>query len=259
MTVTDLLPVRGTSLVAPRVRQLRVEHVMGTVFSIDVRDAVPACVLDDAVALLHEVDDVFSTWKPQSPISRLGRGELTLPQCPPQVAWVLESCEGFRRETEGWFDVQAAGSLDPSGLVKGWAVQRVSDLLSAAGSGRHAVNGGGDVAVRGPDWNVGVSDPLSPGKVLMTLRASDCGVATSGTTERGAHVLDPRSGQPATGVLSATVVGPDIVTADVWATAAVAAGREAPDLMRRSGLDHVLVMTDGSRYASLTGPRATAR
>jgi len=260
VTATSVAPLGARSLTVPRGRLLRVERVMGTVFSIDVRDHVPGAALDEAVALLHDVDAVFSTWRAGSPVSRLARGEVSLSQCPAEVADVLEECARWHRETSGWFDARASGRLDPSGLVKGWAVQRVSDLLTTAGSRHHCVNGGGDLALRGAPrpggrWRVGLADPDAPGGLHGAVAVTDGGVATSGSAERGRHVLDPRTGAPADAVRAVTVIGPDVVTADVWATAAVAAGPSAPELLRGSGLEHVLLMADGARHVQLGADR----
>ena len=130
------------------------EPVMGTVVSFDVRDAGPGTAdgLRRAVDWLHRVDAVFSTYRADSQISRLGRGELALADCDPDVAEVLALGAAAERDSGGWFSVRPAGAdgpLDPSGVVKGWAVERASAILRAAGSVRHSVNGGGDVQTAG--------------------------------------------------------------------------------------------------------------
>lgn len=124
------------------------EPAMGTVFSFAVRDATPAD-LAPALAELHRLDRIFSTYRPQSDISRLSRGELTAGQCDPLVAEALDHCAAVERETGGYFSARAGGSLDPSGWVKGWAVERASDLLTASGFPHHSVTGGGDVQAAG--------------------------------------------------------------------------------------------------------------
>src|SRR5882757_10298457 len=129
-------------------RHVHVEHVMGTVVSIDLRN----CRKEDAasgthrvVRWLHEVDALFSTYRPDSDICRIGRGELSPGHANAEVAWVLERCEELRRETAGYFDVWATGSLDPSALVKGWSVQRAADALVAWGITDFCLTAGGDV------------------------------------------------------------------------------------------------------------------
>lgn len=213
---------------------------MGTVFSLDVRGGEPAAVraaLDEAVAGLHRVDEVFSTYREDSQIARLQRGELTVAECDPEVAEVLELAAEAERLSDGWFSTSYQGRLDPTGIVKGWAVERAARRLSAVpGVCGVSVNGGGDVQLLGAPgaqrpwrpWRVGVSDPLRPGGLAAVVSAAgvdELSVATSGTAERGAHILDPRTGHAAvTDLVAVTVVGPRLTWADCWATAAFAMG-----------------------------------
>ncbi|MFF3331976.1 FAD:protein FMN transferase [Streptomyces sp. NPDC002888] len=217
------------------------EEVMGTVFSFDVRGGDPGAVkaaLEEAVAGLHRVNEVFSTYRDDSQVSRLGRGELTLEECDPEVAEVLELGAEAERASEGWFSTSYEGRVDPTGIVKGWAAERAARRIAAAtGVSGVSVNGGGDVqllGVPGParPWRVGVSDPLRPGglaAVISAAGADELAVATSGTVERGAHIVDPRTGRSAvTDLVAVTVVAPSLTWADCWATAAFAMGsREA--------------------------------
>ncbi|KRV47925.1 thiamine biosynthesis protein [Wenjunlia vitaminophila] len=208
---------------------------MGTVFSFDVRHAPTPAVLGGlrgAVALLHRVDRAFSPFRPDSAVSRLARGELHRTDAPPEVRLVLGWCEEAEQRTGGCFSARAAGVLDPCGLVKGWATQRAHALLRAAGAPRSSVNGGGDVCLGAPPrpgtpWRTGVADPRRPGRLLAVVAGHDHAVATSGGAERGAHIIDPRTGRPAAALLAATVTGPDLTWADAYATAAVVMGPEA--------------------------------
>lgn len=209
---------------------------MGTVFSFDVRGGDPAAVrtaLADAVAALHRADEVFSTYRDDSQITRLARGELTVGQCDPEVAEVLELAAEAERVSDGWFSTSYAGRLDPTGIVKGWAAERAARRLAAAGAGGVSVNGGGDVQLLGAPgphrpWRIGVSDPLRPGRLAAVISAAgteELAVATSGTAERGTHIVDPRTGRSAvTDLLAVTVVAPRLTWADCWATAAFAMG-----------------------------------
>ncbi|MFI9723281.1 FAD:protein FMN transferase [Streptomyces sp. NPDC052396] len=209
-----------------------IEHVMGTVFSFDLRDPLTPAIgraLAEAVRWLHRVDEVFSTYRPASAISRLARGETTVGECPAEVGEVLDLCARAERRTDGWFSPTAAGRLDPSGLVKGWAVERAARMLRAAGARNSCVNGGGDLqlsgeAAPGVPWRIGIADPRRPGRLLTTVTGRDLAVATSGSAERGHHITDPHTGRPARALLSVTVVGPSLTWADVHATAAFAKG-----------------------------------
>ncbi|WP_432134630.1 MULTISPECIES: FAD:protein FMN transferase [unclassified Streptomyces] len=213
---------------------------MGTVFSFDVRGGEPGAVrsaLETAVAGLHRIDEVFSTYREDSDVSRLARGELTVGECDPMVAEVLELGGRAQSLSEGWFSMRYEGRLDPTGIVKGWAVERVArGLAEVRGVSGVSVNGGGDVQLLGapaPErpWRVGVSDPLRPGGLAAVVSAAGVGelaVATSGTAERGAHIVDPRTARSAvTDLVAVTVVAPRLTWADCWATAAFAMGSRA--------------------------------
>jgi FAD:protein FMN transferase len=222
----------------------RSEAVMGTVATVEICAPVApeeADRLIDAVfAWLHTVDDRFSTYKPDSEVNRLDRGEITAAQCSPDLAHVLERCATLWQETDGYFDAYATGRFDPSGYVKGWSVQRASELLSASGAPNHLVDAGGDIQCRGrpqpgKDWQIGIRHPFEPTQVCWVLSGTDMAVATSGTYERGFHVINPRTGTPARWLRSVTVVGHDLGVTDGYATAALAMGRSG--LSWLAGLD----------------------
>lgn len=208
-----------------------VEEVMGTVFSFEVRGTGLEGALGAAVASLHEADAVFSTYRPESQISRLARGELTLRACDPEVREMLRRCEEAEQRSGGWFSGQYAGRFDPTGIVKGWAVERAARMLATAGAEGVCLNGGGDIQLLGGPWRVGIADPLQPGQLAAIVAADDdLAVATSGPAERGCHILDPRTGLPPdTSLASLTVLCPSLAEADAWATAGYAMGDAARD------------------------------
>lgn len=236
------------------------EEVMGTVVSFDLRHApTPGLrgALTRAVRLLHDADRVYSPFRTDSVISRLRRGEVRRDTVPPQVRHVLELCETAHSRTRGAFDVWADGAPDPCGLVKGWAAERAWRLLREAGAADVCVNAGGDVRAGSTGvWRIGISDPRRPGHLLTCVEGRDIAVATSGTTERGGHISDPRTGRPARGLLSATVTGPTLVWADVFATAAVVLGAgEAHEwIASQPGYALLTVSDDGSVRASRDFP-----
>ena len=135
---------------------IEVRHIMGMPIEIDVRDE--GIDVEPAFAWLRRADELFSTYRADSEISRLGRGELLLSECAPEVDEVLSRCVALRRETDGYFDVRAGGRLDPSGLVKGWAVARAAERLG--GVRRLFINAGGDIATRGGPWRIGIRHPV---------------------------------------------------------------------------------------------------
>jgi thiamine biosynthesis lipoprotein len=232
----------------------RVEHVMGMPIVIDLRDDGAAeDLLDRAFDELRSVDERFSTYKETSEITRLNRGDLALADAHADVREILSRCDELRSETRGYFDARAAGTpeLDPSGLVKGWAVDRVSSLLSELGARNYAINAGGDVIARGrglPDdcWRVGIQHPTIGDRVAAVVVAGDLAIATSGAYARGDHIVDPHTRRPAGGVLSVTITGPVLATADAYATAAFAMGTRGPAWTARlHGYEAMTILADG--------------
>ncbi len=214
------------------------ETVMGTVVTFDIyarpgtSDAQLGGIrqqLSAAVAILHRADEIFSTWEPDSPVSRLRRGELTVAEAPAEVAEVTAACAAARELSGGWFDPWAMpGGFDPTGYVKGWAAQRALAALSAGWMAGAIVNAAGDIASRGRQpagrpFRIGVADPAAPHQLAEIVELTGA-IATSGGYERGSHLLDPRSGRPAARAASATVTGPDLGLADALATALAVAG-----------------------------------
>jgi len=234
--------------------QRRVEHVMGMPVSLALRgrhggdaraDAAWQAVLDD----LRWVDKVFSTYREDSYVRRLDRGEVTLAECPPEVAQVLELGRAAAAASDHAFNIWRPG-LDPSGVVKGWAVQRGSRHLRALPDTDFCLSAGGDLlcrAVVGPAWRVAIEDPFDSAQVIAEVPVSDGAVATSGTAHRGEHLVDARDGSIPEGVASVTVVGPTLTWADIDATAAYAMGqRAAAWLSTRVGRTGLVVWADGT-------------
>lgn len=237
-----------------------VEHIMGTAISLAAPDDTDPGLFTTAAhaaySYLRRIDEIFSTYKPDSPVNRIRDGRLPLTELPQHpdgdlIREVLALCGQLQRESGGAFDAWNVGDppqFDPSGAVKGWAAENASRILAAEGLTRHALNAGGDVRVRGgtgpppatpsaaagddagtadeaaqsTPWRVGVTDPHRPANTLFVIERAEGAVATSGTAERGLHVYDPRTHLPATALVQVTVTGPDLALADGYATAALA-------------------------------------
>lgn len=215
--------------------QVRVEQIMGMPISCHVRAAGDGAgpdevevALDNVMAHLRQVDRLFSTWRPDSALLRWRRGELADDDRHPWLPEVERLCEEARELTDGLFDAGFGGAYDPTGLVKGWAVQRAADYLALLPGVSYALGAGGDLQVgagpgvdpEGSVWRIGVEDPRRPGQVARRVVLGRGAVATSGCAARGAHVVDPRDGRPVGRSGSTTVAGPELLWADVWATAA---------------------------------------
>lgn len=203
------------------------------------------------MASLHDADRVFSTYRPDSWISRLGRGEVAAEDCPSEVAEVLAIGERAKVASGGAFDVRRHGALDPSGVVKGWAVERASAALLALAETDFCLSGGGDLVAHvadpdGADWRIGVEDPHDPARVVAVVPVRDGAVATSGLAHRGAHVVDARTGRPPSRLASVTVVAESLTTADVAATTALALDGEGRAWLAGAAVGSaVIIWADG--------------
>ena len=239
---------------------------MGTVVSFDVpdwtaRDSGGGAVLHRARQWLHWVDATFSPYRDDSDVSRFGRGSIPLAECAPELAEVLAACADVSARSGGYFTTRPGGRFDPSGYVKGWAIERAAAMLTAAGSAEHSVNGGGDIQCvgdRGPGqpWRVGIADPLRPGSLALVVTGQDFAVATSGVAERGAHIVNPHTGRPAAGLASLTVVGARLAAADAYATAAFAMGPAARDWVESLDGYEAFAITPGGQVWQTSGFRA---
>lgn len=234
------------------------ELVMGTAVSFAVASDKPpeaiAAAIRSACSVLHEADAVFSTWNTRSPLSRLRRGDAQPGEMPAEVTEVLRQCEAARTATAGWFDPWAApGGVDPTGLVKGWAVERALGVLGDAGVEAAMVNGGGDIAVfgqppgsDGTGWRIGIRHPWRPDGLAAIVTGVTAAIATSGRYERGQHLYSP-PGRQLADVASATVTGPSLAMADAIATALATGGDDVlPLAAGLDGYEAYLIRGDGS-------------
>jgi thiamine biosynthesis lipoprotein len=232
-----------------------VRDVMGMPVTVDVRDeAENPAALDEVYADLVFVDQTFSPFLPDSAISRINRGEVSPDDVDPVVLEVLDLCRLYEKATDGYFSAWIGGRLDPSGLVKGWAIGRAASILDRHGYRNYFVDAAGDIVARGHSgqgtpWRVGIRHPVERERVARVILASELAIATSGTYEKGSHIYDPHTGRPVEDLLSLTVVGPNVLDADVYATAAFAMGAR--------GLEFVDRLDGYQAYAIDTRLRAT--
>ena len=241
--------------------------IMGMPIEIQVVGGAEAApLLEDAFAYLGEVDERFSTYKEESEISRINRGALALTDASDQMQEIFTRAEDAKRATEGYFDIKRPdGKLDPSGIVKGWAIRNAAARLRAAGVTDFFINAGGDIASagkneKGGEWSVGIENPFDRAQIVKVVYPKGKGVATSGSYIRGAHIYDPHAPSRAlTELASITVIGPDVEQADVLATAAFAMGKrglaflESQEGFEAYGIETgVATMTSG--FAQYTKP-----
>lgn len=229
-------------------------EVWGTILFVDVSSRrVDESVLQEGIDALGKfvfhVNDLFSTYNDDSVISQLRRKEIQIEDISDEVQEVWNRCIEVRDLTDGAFDPWAVeGGFDPAGLVKGWAADNCAQILLDVGAEHIQINAAGDLSLRGghfageniEPWSIGVVNPANRQEVVQVFKIMDGAIATSGSYERGAHILDPHSGLMAIGARSATVIGPDGGLADALATALMVEGRDGsiwfsqPELARYS-------------------------
>lgn len=239
----------------PRQITLGTEIVMGLPFSIHVRGPVSLARATRAVvpvwAELRRYDRIFSTYRVDSDIRRIGRGDLRIADADPAVRVVLDLAAEAYWMSHGAFDINVSGRLDPSGVVKGWAAERACHPLYDLGVDFYC-NAGGDILLHTNElpWRIGIEHPANPAALMVVFESGSGAIATSGRAHRGAHILDS-DGRPARGVTQATVLGPALTWADILATAVVAEGRTHPETDRwPPGYDIALVTEDGDLAAT---------
>ena len=233
-----------------------IELIMGMPITIEIADSEHAMLAADAFRYFRAVDSRYSTYKADSEISRINNG---LPRAAwsPEMRRILGMCEATKRQTNGYFDIQHNGMLDPSGLVKGWAIWEAAKRLRRQGAQNFYIEAGGDIQAYGKNpegqpWAVGIRNPFEPDVTIKVLRIKNKGIATSGTYIRGQHIYNPH--QPAVqlrDVASLTVIGPNIYEADRFATAAFAMGTAGIGFIEQTtGLEGYMV--DDKGMATLT-------
>ncbi len=239
-----------------------VEHVMGMPISVALRgrhasDGTGRAAWGRVMAELREVDRVFSTYRADSFVARLGRGEIALEDCPPEVAEVIALGEQAEQESGGAFRIRRPGPdgevvLDPDGVVKGWALERAAGHLRPLEATDFCLSAGGDLVCRtvdaeAPPWRIGIEDPHDPRRLIAVVPVGNGAVATSGTAHRGDHLVDGRTGRAPSGVSSVTVVGASLTWVDIDATAAYAHGPGAAEWLRaRGGCSGLVVWKNGT-------------
>jgi thiamine biosynthesis lipoprotein len=222
-----------------------------------VDDSATEGLFDEVFTYFEYVDGKFSTYKEDSEISLINRGQLCLADASLDMQTIFALAEQMHEDTYGYFDIRCNGAYDPSGLVKGWAIFNAAELIRQNGIENYYVEAGGDFQAAGKnqggqDWQAGIRNPFNLNEIIKVLSITDRGVATSGTYVRGQHIYNPkRSGAPITDIVSLTVVGPDIFYADCFATAAFAMGREGIAFIESlEGFEGYLV--DQDRMATFT-------
>lgn len=219
--------------------------IMGMPITIDIRDAKSVnSDFDEVFKFLDRVDKKYSPFKDMSEVSKFNRGE----KVSREMKNILLLCDKLKRETRGYFDPKRPdGKTDPSGLVKGWAIKKAADILRNKGFKKFFVDAGGDAEIVGKNWKWGVRNPFNVKQIVKVLRLTNCGIATSGTYERGQHIYNPITKQnKITDIVSLTVIGKDVYEADKFSTPAFAMGRSGIEFIETvPGLEGYMIDNNG--------------
>lgn len=227
--------------------------LMGMPIAVDVGGASNGELINAVFGYFEHIDRRFSTYRTDSEIAAINRGDIPVRDWSGEMQEVLTIAEQTKHETGGYFDIRKPdGSLDPSGIVKGWAIRNAAGILQRAGIGDFFIEAGGDIQSRGRnasghDWSVGIRNPFNADEIVKVVYPRGRGIATSGTYVRGQHIHNPHGiGSPIEDIVSLTVVGADVLEADRYATAAFAMGRDGILFIEQTpGLEGYVVDTNG--------------
>jgi thiamine biosynthesis lipoprotein len=188
--------------------------------------------IDTIFNYFTHVDSVFNTFRKDSELSRINANHIPRANWSREVKEVIDLCVETKQQTNGFFEIQRQGDLDPLGVVKGWAIHKACTMLMDEGHYNYYIEAGGDIEAHGLNdkgkcWTVGIRNPFNRNEIVKKLILKDKGIATSGTYIRGNHIINPFAPTtPITDIISFTVIGPDILEADRMATAAFAMGKK---------------------------------
>lgn len=227
--------------------------MMGMTVTVEVVDeSVTIESIEKVFSYFTYVDETFSTYKDSSEISKINRGELHESDWSEDMKEVFLLSEKTKKESNGYFDIKRAdGYIDPSGLVKGWAIRNAAHILDQEGYTDFYVDVGGDIEVRGRNsegkyWNIGIKNPFNEKEIVKVVSLSNKGMATSGTYIRGQHIYNPHMKGDITDIISLTVIGSDVYEADRYATAAFAMGKQGIYFIEQlPGFEGYMIDRDG--------------
>jgi FAD:protein FMN transferase len=229
--------------------------IMGMPITVELVGLPKAKNLDQVFAYFHEIDQRFSPYKKNSELASVNDG-LAAKYWSKSMREIMRLCDQTKRLSNGYFDIEHAGKLDPSGLVKGWAIYQAVNMLRKQKLEHFYIEAGGDIEVgglssRGTAWRIGIRNPNNIQEIVKAVELTNMGIATSGTYIRGQHIYNPKSGKVIKDVVSLSVIGPNIYEADRFATAAFAMGKTGIDFIEKlAGFEGYLI--DNHNVATYT-------
>ncbi len=204
-------------------------------------------IFDQVFEYLEYIDSKFSTYKEDSEIEKINRGELKPSLYSDDMIKVLDLCEKTKKDTFGYFDIKYKGRIDPSGIVKGFAIHESANMIKNKGYKNFYINIAGDIEVCGKNsennnWIIGIENPFKRGDVIKKVSISNKGIATSGNYIRGDHIWNKNKDSK---IVSVSIIAKDVYEADRFATAAFAMGESGIDFIEKlDGLEGYIVLNN---------------
>lgn len=228
------------------------KKLMGMPITVDVVDeAVTLADIKAVFDYFQLIDNKFSIYKPNSEISRINQGKIPISKISPEMKQVFKLARQTKIQSNGYFDINYKSQLDPSGIVKGWAILNASKILRKKGFKNFYIEAGGDIqsfglSSKGQNWKIGIRNPFNLTEIIKVISPQNRGVATSGNYLRGEHIYDPVSGRIENELISLTVIAPDIYQADRFATAAFAMGKSGINFINNlKGFECLMIDKEG--------------
>jgi thiamine biosynthesis lipoprotein len=232
----------------------KVEQIMGLPISVDIPGCSDETVFYKVFEKLNKIDRQFSTYKKESDLSKYQRGEIKEEDLSTEFRQIMHACKEASKLTGGYFSAYFSDKFDPTGYVKGWAIARAAEIIESSGCQTYCIGAGGDILAgsnSGKIWNIGIQDPKNKKEIIGKISAKNLAAATSGNYERGNHIVNPKTGEAADELLSVTVVGPEIITADIFATAIFTEGASGLILAEETeGYEAMAIAKNGDIFMS---------
>lgn len=214
--------------------------------TIEIADLSDAAIFDEIFNYFKYIDKKFSIFKKNSEISKINNRRITINQCSNDMKIIFKLAEKTKKETSGYFDIYHEGKYDPSGIVKGWAIFNAAKILKKKGFKNFYVDAGGDVQAEGKIWRIGIKNPFNQSEIIKVVKIKNQGIATSGNYLRGDHIYNPKNNKKIKGIVSLTVIGPNVYEADRFATAVFAMGKEGIYFLeRQKNLEGYMIDKEG--------------
>lgn len=229
----------------------KVSENMGMPISVDIPNNNDQKIFNKLFEICEDTDNRFSPYKATSELSKLWRGAIKERDSSPDMQYIISECKKYEKLTDGYFSPNFAKRFNPTGYVKAWCIQRMVDYLKSENIEIYLINAGGDIVAASNGthkWDIAIANPFNTAEPIASLNVDNLCIATSGSYERGSHIINPHNGEAATELASVTIFGPKIENADVFATAVYAMGEEKgiTFIKTQKAYNAIIVRPDGT-------------